>query len=71
VAKYESPSGKKIQDEGVTPNVVVASGTGEEAEIDEEAQPVTTTPKPAAKKPSVQVDEQLTKALDLLKSKTA
>ena len=25
VAKYESPLGKKLQDEGVTPNIVVAA----------------------------------------------
>jgi carboxyl-terminal processing protease len=71
VAKYESPSGKKLQDEGVTPGVEVAS-----AVPDEEQAPVeqlgpgtaqgTTAP---LQKPTVTVDEQLTKALDLLKSK--
>ena len=28
VAKYEDPNGKKIEDEAVTPNVVVASPRG-------------------------------------------
>lgn len=71
VAKYESPSGKKIQDEGVTPGVLVASNTddGVVAEEDESATPDT---QPATtQKPGVSVDEQLTKALDLLKSKAA
>jgi carboxyl-terminal processing protease len=80
VAKYESPSGKKLQDEGVTPNVLVASALDDGADLDGEAPatPATptvtgtpaTTPVPA-KKPSIQVDEPLNKALDILKSKAA
>ena len=31
VAKYESPSGKKLQDDGVTPGVLVASDTDDQA----------------------------------------
>lgn len=69
IAKYESPSGKKIQDEGVTPAVLVAS-TQEEAVVEEEESPAAQTT-PANTKPSVSVDEQLTKALDLLKAKAA
>jgi carboxyl-terminal processing protease len=76
VAKYESPSGKKLQDEGVTPSVLVASAADEGADVEEAAPgvegaaagsavPVT---KPAA---AVQVDEQLTKALEILKGKAA
>jgi carboxyl-terminal processing protease len=34
VAKYESPSGKKLQDEGVTPSVLVASGADEGADAE-------------------------------------
>jgi carboxyl-terminal processing protease len=71
VAKYESPSGKKLQDEGVTPDVQVASspdlGGGVDDGSDTDA---ATTPAPA-KKPGVQIDEQLNKALDLLKGKAA
>ncbi len=37
VAKYESPSGKKLQDEGVTPGVLVASNADEAAAVDEDA----------------------------------
>jgi carboxyl-terminal processing protease len=72
VAKYESPSGKKLQDEAVTPNVPVASPQDEQADVDDDSLPQTATPAPApVKKPSVQVDDQLTKAIDLLKTKPA
>jgi carboxyl-terminal processing protease len=71
VAKYESPSGKKLQDDGVTPDVLVASGLDEGAGVDEEAPPQTAAPVPLVKKSGVQVDEQLTKALELLKAKPA
>jgi carboxyl-terminal processing protease len=70
VAKYESPLGRKLQDDGVTPGVLVASnnddgGPGEDESATPEAQPV------PAQKPSVSVDDQLNRALDLLKSKSA
>jgi len=54
VAKYQSASGKKIQDVAVTPSVVV--GTPQEEETDEEA-------------PPAKGDEPLNKALELLKAK--
>ncbi len=71
VAKYASPSGKKIQDDAVTPGVLVASNfpNDDDDDLDEDA--VEGTPAATPKKPAVTVDEQLTKALDLLKSKTA
>jgi carboxyl-terminal processing protease len=56
VAKYESPDGKKIEDEAVTPNVVVAEVIP--ADDSEEAAP----PKG---------DDALNKALELLKAKSA
>ena len=70
VAKYESPSGKKLQDEGVTPGVVVASAQDDSIAVDEDSSSTDTqaATKPAAK-PTVAVDEQLSKALELLKSK--
>jgi carboxyl-terminal processing protease len=77
VAKYESPSGKKLQDEGVTPSVLVASSADDGADADGAAAPTVlgaagaaapTAAKPAA---GVQVDEQLTKALEILKGKAA
>jgi len=71
VAKYESPSGKKLQDDGVTPDVVVASAADEAAEAEEdEAAPEEAAPAPP-KKSGIQVDTQLSKALELLKSKAA
>jgi carboxyl-terminal processing protease len=71
VAKYESPSGKKLQDDGVTPEVLLASAADDQADLDDET-PVaaTTTPAPP-KKVAPQVDQQLTKALDILKGKAA
>lgn len=70
IAKYESPSGKKLQDEGVTPVVMVASNQDEAAAEDEDGNAAAPEAK-TAPKPSVNVDEQLTKALDLLKGKAA
>jgi carboxyl-terminal processing protease len=55
VAKFESPSGNKIQDNAVTPNVAVASPLDDE---DEGA-------------PAPKGDDMLDKALDLLKAKAA
>jgi carboxyl-terminal processing protease len=73
VAKYESPSGKKLEDEGVTPGVLVASAVADQGGSDDEAPTVLgATPAPVVvAKPTVTVDEQLTKALDLLKAKAA
>jgi carboxyl-terminal processing protease len=75
VAKYESPNGSKLQDDGVTPGVMVASNIpdedgAEEAAAEEEHVPTAAHEAPAAK-PTVSVDEQLNKALDLLKNKAA
>ncbi len=68
VAKYESPSGKKLEDEGVTPGVLVASSQDDGSAPDEDE---TEAPAAPVTKPAVTVDEQLTKALDLLKNKAA
>jgi carboxyl-terminal processing protease len=70
VAKYESPSGKKIQDDAVTPGVLVASNLDAQEAADEgDSDSSASTPAPA--KPAVQVDDQLTKALSILKAKAA
>jgi carboxyl-terminal processing protease len=69
VAKYESPSGKKLQDDGVTPGVVVASNFDQAPIVDDDAAPADNQPAPV--KPSVTVDDQLSKALALLKNKAA
>jgi len=68
VAKYESPSGKKLQDDAVTPDVLVAGNFEEPASEDDEDSANTTT---VPAKPAVTVDDQLTKALELLKAKTS
>ena len=70
VAKYEAPSGKKIQDEGVTPGLLVASAADASADLpDDDSATSDTTAAPA--KPAITVDDQLSKALDLLKGKAA
>jgi len=58
VAKYQSPDGKKIQDEAVMPTVVVGKTIDEEEDEDQEVQP------PA------KGDAPLAKALELLKAKS-
>ena len=71
VAKYKSPSGKKLQDEGVTPGLLVASAADDVAVPDEDG-PAADTPAAApVAKSGVSVDEQLSKALELLKGKAA
>lgn len=69
VAKYGSPSGKKLQDDAVTPTVLVAGNLDDLAAAEDDSD--STTTQPAVVKPSVQVDEQLTKGLDILKAKAA
>ena len=71
VAKYGEPSGKKLQDDGVTPSVLVADNVDDQiaAEDDSDGTSTSTTTTPV--KPAVQVDEQLTKALEILKGKAA
>jgi len=65
VAKYEGPSGKAIQEQAVTPNIVVTESIDQYlAETD------TDNPKPEDKV-TVHTDDQLNKALDVLKQKSA
>jgi carboxyl-terminal processing protease len=74
VAKYESPSGKKLQDDGVTPGVLVASNVDQPTGADDDAgddKASTVTHEGTQPKPSVTVDDQLSKALSLLKNKAA
>lgn len=74
IAKYESPSGKKLQDEGVTPGILVASAQPDADTADDEAAPTGTAPQTkiaTTPKPNVTVDDQLSKALDILKGKAA
>ena len=61
VAKYESPSGNKIEDNAVTPNVAVSENTDDEL-LTQGSNPSQTEPRP---------DDQLNKALAILKQKHA
>lgn len=67
VAKYYSPSGKAIQDAAVTPNVVVAD-EADSVLPDDEEQP---SPPEQEVKPKNTVDDQLNKAVEVLKSRAS
>ena len=83
VAKYETPSGKKLQDDAVTPDVLVAGVQPDQGASEDEATESTTptttpatkpgavTPTPPAVKPAPAADDQLNKALELLKNKAS
>jgi len=68
VAKYYSPTGKAIQDNAVTPNVLAAD-VDEDAAVPDEDENV--VPADEVKKPAPQQDEQLDKAIQVLKSHTS
>jgi carboxyl-terminal processing protease len=68
VAKYYSPSGKALQETAVTPNVLVADDTDNAISDEEEQEPA--APEPEAKPKSTQ-DDQLHKAIEVLKSRTS
>ncbi len=67
IAKYTSPGGKAYEDEGVTPTVTVASSQDDQ-DAEEEEGAVTAS---QMHKSSVQTDDQLNKALEILKGKAA
>jgi carboxyl-terminal processing protease len=67
VAKYYSPSGKAIQETAVTPNVLVADETDNVISEDEDREPA---PESEAKPKSTQ-DDQLHKAIEVLKSRSS
>lgn len=67
VAKYYSPSGKAIQDVAVTPNVVVADAQDDVSLEDEDG---AQAPEDQAK-PKNTVDDQLNKAVEVLKSRSS
>ena len=66
VAKYYSPSGKAIQDTAVTPNVLVADAVDDAVGPDDEETPAANPQEEA--KPKNTVDDQLNKAVEVLKS---
>ena len=67
IAKYYTPSGKAIQDTAVTPNIVVADVDDDSALPDDDQQP--TPADENNKKTAPQQDEQLQKAIQVLKSR--
>jgi carboxyl-terminal processing protease len=68
VAKYYSPSGKAIQDTAVTPNIMVADADDDAAVPDEDEN---AAPPDETKKPDTQQDDQLQKAIEVLKARTS
>lgn len=66
IAKYYSPSGKAIQDSAVTPNILVADNDEGSGVLDEDQE----GPPPDDSKPQQpQEDEQLQKAIQVLKNR--
>src|ERR1022692_4380795 len=70
IAKYYSPSGKAIQDAAVTPNVLVTDNAADDGGLPDEDQPATPGEKKDEKPKSLQ-DDQLNKALEVLKKREA
>jgi carboxyl-terminal processing protease len=65
IAKYFSPSGKAIQDSAVTPNILVADNLDDFTGPDDD----TDNAQPEAKPKTEQPDEQLRRAIEVLKNK--
>jgi carboxyl-terminal processing protease len=71
VAKYAAPDGKKFEDDAVTPGTLVASNMDDQ-DADSDDTAAADKPAPAVKKPVVlPPDDQLAKALEMLKAKPA
>ena len=68
VAKYYSPSGKAIQETAVTPNVLVADEIENVVSDDDGQEPAPAEPEA---KPKSTQDDQLHKAIEVLKSRTS
>jgi carboxyl-terminal processing protease len=71
VAKYASPDGKKFEDDAVTPATLVASALDNFDDVSTPAPGPTGQPSAIPKKAPVAPDDQLNKALDMLKAKAA
>ena len=70
IAKYYTPTGKAIQDTAVTPNVLVAD-TEEEGPVPDEDENVAPADEGAKKVQAPQPDQQLLKAVEVLKSRAS
>ena len=71
VAKYYSPSGKAIQDAAITPNVVVADAIDDGVSPDEDTVDRPGNASDEDTKPKNTIDEQLNKAVQVLKSRAS
>jgi len=71
VAKYYSPSGKAIQDAAITPNVVVADAIDDGVSPDEDTVDRPGNASDEDTKPKNTIDEQLNKAVEVLKSRAS
>ncbi|MGI9102523.1 MAG: S41 family peptidase [Terriglobales bacterium] len=69
VAKYYSPSGKAIQDTAVTPNIMVADNNDDFVLPDDEDN--SAEPEQGKKQRTLQNDEQLKRAIEVLKNRDA
>jgi carboxyl-terminal processing protease len=70
IAKYYTPSGKAIQDTAITPNVLVAD-TEEEGPVPDEDENITPADDAVKKAQPQQPDQQMQKAIEVLKSRTS
>jgi carboxyl-terminal processing protease len=70
IAKYASPSGKQFEDDAVTPGTMVASNLDDLSVDEPEAKSAPTAKIPVEKKPAAP-DDQMDKALEMLKAKAA
>jgi carboxyl-terminal processing protease len=70
IAKYYSPGGKAIQDAAVTPNVLVADADDSLIGVDDGSDDGSTPANEDESKPRNQVDDQLNKAVEVLKSRS-
>jgi carboxyl-terminal processing protease len=66
IAKYYTPSGKAIQDSAVTPNIMVADNNDDSLLPDEDQN---ATPAEETKRQAPQQDDQLDKAIQVLKNR--
>jgi carboxyl-terminal processing protease len=71
VAKYYSPSGKAIQDAAVTPNVLVADEADNIISDDDGEEPSASDTEEQEAKPKNTPDDQLHKAIEVLKSRAS
>ena len=69
IAKYYSPQGKAIQDAAVTPNIQVADTSDEAAAVPDEDENATPADEQKKEKVTPANDEQLQKAIAVLKSR--